>query len=75
MREMLRVAMMKAITGKAIVYAAFAYMQAVCLFVLAYHNPALPWAGFAIALAAVNTPFYGGGALANHSDKTAGAPK
>jgi hypothetical protein len=64
---------MQFVKGKAISYQLFAYAQVIGLFVLAFERPETNWTGFAAVLAAVNVSYFGGGAMANHSDKTAAA--
>lgn len=71
--DMAKVAVMKWLSGKAIAYTTFAYGQGVLIFVLAYTRPETNWTGLAVALAAVNGPYYGGGIWSNHSDKNASA--
>lgn len=73
--QLLQYAGMQFVKGKAISYQLFAYAQVAGLFALAFGRPETNWAGIAAALAAVNVSYFGGGAMANHSDKMADAAK
>jgi hypothetical protein len=62
MKEMVKFAALKWISGKGIAFVGFAYLQGIALFALAYFKPDMNWVSFATALAAVNGPYYASGA-------------
>lgn len=55
--------------GKSEAYVAFAFLQMIGIFVLAFYRPDTNWIGVAAALAAINGPFFAGAAWVAQSNR------